>query len=235
VGRKLFPKRIGKSRYWSDHDTRPYMRGLSNLATSLNQAGRFDEALKICDRLTAECGDQGRMMSEPIRAAVLMNTGRFAEAATAAKYMAQLDASEGIVVALALSECLDDEALVYAVYGLINAPRTARMLLDHRTTKPKHHRQVRDHNGGVYLTRSLRHFLKKRKRPSFQFLERTLRDPRVVALIEEHERLSIEHSTQRELNRQGFDRMTLMSRFDFAKELVRSWRKTSAQTSVAPH
>jgi hypothetical protein len=57
VGRKLFPARIGKKRYRSDHSTRPDMRGLRNLALTLNQTGRFDEALALCDRLENECGD----------------------------------------------------------------------------------------------------------------------------------------------------------------------------------
>src|SRR5690606_35809534 len=30
-GRKLFPKRLAKKEYWSNQDTRPYMRGLRNL------------------------------------------------------------------------------------------------------------------------------------------------------------------------------------------------------------
>lgn len=34
LGRKLFPARISKKRYWSDHATRPYMRGLRNLAST---------------------------------------------------------------------------------------------------------------------------------------------------------------------------------------------------------
>ena len=57
LGRRLFPAQIGKKRYWADHDTRPFMRGLRNLTIALVEAGRFDEALKVCDRLEHECGD----------------------------------------------------------------------------------------------------------------------------------------------------------------------------------
>lgn len=31
IGRSLFPKRLGKKRYWKDLDTRPYIRGLIHL------------------------------------------------------------------------------------------------------------------------------------------------------------------------------------------------------------
>jgi tetratricopeptide (TPR) repeat protein len=49
LGRKLFPAKIARKRYWSDHDTRPYMRGLRNLTLALVEGGRFDDALRICD------------------------------------------------------------------------------------------------------------------------------------------------------------------------------------------
>ncbi|MFB3906364.1 MAG: tetratricopeptide repeat protein [Acidobacteriota bacterium] len=55
-GRRLFPKRISKKRYWSDLATRPYIRGLRNLTLTLNRVGRFQEALELCDRLERECG-----------------------------------------------------------------------------------------------------------------------------------------------------------------------------------
>jgi tetratricopeptide (TPR) repeat protein len=48
LGRKLFPARIGKKRFWSDHSTRPYMRGLRNLTLALNGAART-----LCGRRTA--------------------------------------------------------------------------------------------------------------------------------------------------------------------------------------
>jgi len=47
LGRQLFPRRIGKQRYWSDHSARPYMRGLRNLTLTLNYLGRFKEALAL--------------------------------------------------------------------------------------------------------------------------------------------------------------------------------------------
>ena len=72
LGRKRFPPRIGKNRYWSDHATRPYMRGLQNLTLTLNEAGRFPEAPAICDRLADECGDE--VAATWHRAAIYLNT-----------------------------------------------------------------------------------------------------------------------------------------------------------------
>lgn len=40
LGRKLFPAKIVRKRYWSDHDTRPYMRGLRNRLREM-QSVRF--------------------------------------------------------------------------------------------------------------------------------------------------------------------------------------------------
>jgi len=83
LGRKLFPARISKKRYWSDLSTRPYMRGLRNLVLTLNQAGRFEEALAICDRLTDECGDQWN--ADWYRAAISLNTGKWQQASDLAR------------------------------------------------------------------------------------------------------------------------------------------------------
>ena len=41
----LFPKRIARESWWSDLRTRPYMRGLRNLALTLVQAKRYEEEL----------------------------------------------------------------------------------------------------------------------------------------------------------------------------------------------
>jgi hypothetical protein len=72
LGRKPFPARISKKRYWSDLSRRPYMRGLRNLALALNESERFAEALAICDRLEDECGDGPAAASH--RAVIFLNT-----------------------------------------------------------------------------------------------------------------------------------------------------------------
>jgi hypothetical protein len=49
LGRRLFPRRIARADYWRDIETQPYMRGLRN-SLALNRAGRWEEALAVCDR-----------------------------------------------------------------------------------------------------------------------------------------------------------------------------------------
>src|SRR5262249_53341880 len=55
-GRNLFPRRVARSDYWSDISTRPYIRGLMNLALALNMARQFNDCLAVCDQLDKECG-----------------------------------------------------------------------------------------------------------------------------------------------------------------------------------
>lgn len=101
LGRQLFPVRISKKRYWSDHITRPYMRGLRNLALTLNQASRFHEALAICARLEQECGDEFTAAS--YRADIYLNTRKWQQAADCARRSGgDLDPSAGFTEAFAL-------------------------------------------------------------------------------------------------------------------------------------
>ena len=60
------------------HETRPYMRGLRNLCRTLVRAGRYDEALALCDRLERECGDD--LTADAQRTSIRLNTGRWEEA-----------------------------------------------------------------------------------------------------------------------------------------------------------
>jgi tetratricopeptide (TPR) repeat protein len=57
LGRRLFPSRISRKCWWSDRRTRPYMRGMQNLASALSRAGRWDEAP---DRSRGEPGGGAR-------------------------------------------------------------------------------------------------------------------------------------------------------------------------------
>ena len=99
-GRRLFPRRISRSQYWTTLETRPYVRGLRNLALALERAARWDESLTVCDRLESECGDRDAALAT--RTAVWINTGRFAEAAGASQ--ALLDLGSGIGFDLALAQ-----------------------------------------------------------------------------------------------------------------------------------
>lgn len=102
VGRRLFPKRVAKSRWWSDLATRPYIRGLSNLALTLVQAGRHVEALAACDRLEHECGEDVRAAAH--RATAYLALGEWRLAMEAALHVHRLSPDESLTAALAAFE-----------------------------------------------------------------------------------------------------------------------------------
>ncbi|MCP3962303.1 MAG: hypothetical protein GY719_31050 [bacterium] len=217
VGRRLFPKRIAKSRYWSDHSTRPYMRGLQNLALTLNQTGSYEEALAICDRLERECDDDINAAST--RASVFLNTGRWQEAAEAALHLHRIGPAESLVAAMAFFELGETHrAVELFVHGALNHPRTARMLAGERMGRPKASEEIRDHNTGVALKRALDHYLNSSSATSRGFFQHLVRHPQVVALLEEIEALVQRWHHQRSTpKREAFERMTVMHSLEFAR------------------
>jgi tetratricopeptide (TPR) repeat protein len=217
LGRKLFPARISKKRYWNDHATRPYMRGLRNSVITLTQAGRFDEAMAFCDRLDDECGDN--ITTTWHRAVIYLNTGKWQPAAEAAQRLTGLYPDANLIAAFALYELgRIDQVLSAFLHGALNHPRAARMLLGERTTTPKSSEEIRDHNAGVSLRRELHAFLKNQSRASKRFFRTLVRDPRVVRLLDEIvavvERRMAQHPTG---EREAFERMTLMHSREFAQ------------------
>jgi tetratricopeptide (TPR) repeat protein len=122
-----------------------------NLALTLNQAGRYDEALALCTRLEDECGDAFSAASH--RSAVYLNTRRWEQAVEHAKrYGGDLDPSAGFAEAFALFELERyDEALTAFLRASLHYPRAARMLVGERTTTPKSYDEARDHTRGGRL------------------------------------------------------------------------------------
>jgi tetratricopeptide (TPR) repeat protein len=222
LGRKLFPARIGKKRYWSDHATRPYMRGLRNLALTLNEAARYDDALAICDRLENECGDDFSAAS--YRSAVYLNTGKWERAADFAKRSGgDLDPSAGFVEAFALFELgRFEEVLPAFLRAALHYPRAARMFVGERTQAPRSAEEARDHNTGVSEHRTLHAYLKDQPRAARKFFRGVVRDPRIVKLLDESiavvRRWQEEHHKD---DRSAFDRMTVMQSRSFADREAR--------------
>ncbi|OFW28747.1 MAG: hypothetical protein A3H97_21520 [Acidobacteria bacterium RIFCSPLOWO2_02_FULL_65_29] len=220
LGRKRFPARISKKRYWSDHSTRPYMRGLSNLALTMNEAGRFADALALCDKLTDECGDE--RTATWYRAVVSLNTRRWEQAADAAQRTVGLDTAGGFHAAFAYFELGQrNRALEAFLYAALTHPRAARMLAGAKT----HGRQAatsrddaEDHNMGVSLLRSLHAFLRDQPRASKRFFSALIRDARVMRLLDESATVVRRwHEQHRTGEREAFDRMQLMRSPEFAK------------------
>ena len=218
LGRKRFPSRIGKKRYWSDHATRPYMRGLQNLAFTLNQAGRFPETLAICDRLVDDCCDE--VTATWHRAAVYLNTRQWERAADAAR--TGLDPSGGFLTAFAYFELGQrDKALEAFLYGALNHPRAARMLAGEKT-RGKHsvtsRDEAEDHDTGVSLLRGLHAYLRRQSRVSRRFFRDIVHDVRVMCLLDESATVVRRwHEQHRTGERQAFDRMQRMRSLEFAK------------------
>lgn len=218
LGRKLFPRRIGRKRYWSELSTRPYMRGLRNLTLTLNRAGRYDEALALCDRLERECGDDLTALS--VRSAIYLNTRRWQLAADAAVCLHELYASESFTAAFALFELGHaEEAFAYFLHAALNHPRAARMLLRVKINGPNARHEAIDHNAGVDLIRQLHGFLSKQSPLSRRFFATIGRNPRVTALLDE-----IESFVERWYNRdpagerETFERMNRLHSPDFARQ-----------------
>lgn len=88
IGGRQFPKKIAKRRYWNDLETRPYMRGLRNLALTFNRVGRFDDAERVCAQLAGECGDD--LTAEYHRGEIALNRGRWNDAIVAASRLINL-------------------------------------------------------------------------------------------------------------------------------------------------
>jgi tetratricopeptide (TPR) repeat protein len=234
LGRRLFPARIGKKRYWSDHATRPYMRGLRNLAMTLNEAGRFDEALALCDRLESECGDH--LSAASYRAAIFLNTGNWEQSADFARRSGgDLDPSAGFVEAFALFELGRREELLPAfLRAAIHFPRAARMLARERTKEPGSPDEARDHNTGVSELRWLHAYLKDQPRAARKFFRGLVRDRRVARLLDESiavvRRWGEEHHKG---DRSAYDRMNLMQSRPFAAAEARKLRDLLPRAGVA--
>ena len=217
LGRKLFPVRVSKKRYWRDLATRPYMRGLRNSVLTLNEAGRFDEAMALCDRLDDECGDD--ITTAWHRAVIYLNTGKWQPAAEAAQRLTGLYPEANLIAGFALYELgRIDQVLSAFLHGALNHPYGARMLLGERTPAPKSSDQARDHNTGVSLRRALHAYLDGQSRASKRFFRALVREPRVVGLLDEivavAQRRSAQHPTG---EREAFDRMMLMHSREFAQ------------------
>ncbi len=219
LGRKLFPARISRSRYWRDLSTRPYMRGLRNLALTLNEAGRFAEAVAICSQIEDECDDASTAAWQ--RAAVYLNTGQWTQAAEAARRIVGLDAGSSFLSAFALFELGEhEEALELFLHGALSYPRAGLMLAGEkarRTPAIASSEEADDHNTGVSLTRALHAFLRGQSRTSRRFFRGIVRDVRVAKLLDESvavvRRWHAQHPTG---EREAFDRMQRMRSRQFA-------------------
>ena len=224
LGRKLFPARLARKWYWRDIHTRPYMRGLMNLARTLNEQGRYEEALRLCARLEDECGDE--LASADFRSSILLNTGQWKPAAeTAQRAGGDANPFAGFSEALARFELGEaEEALVLFLGAALRYPRAARILLRLRSPPPKSADEARDHNAGVSLSRGLHAYLTQQSRRSRSFFTNLMKDTRVVRLLEESASAARKWSHDRDAGRAAFDRLKLVRSQAFARSEARKLR-----------
>ncbi len=219
VGRRLFPKRLAKKWYWADHDTRPYMRAMRNLTITLFRSDRYDEALELCERMTRECGDD--LAATTFRACIYLNSGRWAEAREAASRLVEIWPEHSYIVAFAAYEEGDrEEAAASFVHGVLNRPRTGRMLLNMRTSEPKELDQVRDHNQGVDERKNLRSYLSRQTRGARRFFTAIVKSPDTAELLEELETVTGRWRSRSDHDRKSFTRMQEMQTISFARTIA---------------
>jgi tetratricopeptide (TPR) repeat protein len=181
AGRRL-PGRPGHEIDARDGVVRPYLLGLTALASAYCGAGRFDETLAVCDRLTQECGADGIAIQH--RARVWLNRGEWARARAAAERIHLERPLESLVAAYACFESGDHlEALTHFLFAALNHPFSCRIATDVRTARPATGSEELDQYHVVELYTVTRWFRERQSPASRDFFRRVLRDPRVLALL----------------------------------------------------
>ena len=184
LGRKLFPKRIRKEMYWSDYKTRPYIRGLRNLALALTRSGSFEEALTICDKLQDECSDN--VTASCHRAAIYLNTGKWSQAEENARAVLDMSPLESVIAAFSQFEQgrLAD-ARENFLFAALNNPLGTELVLTGRARRPKEFLAGEDYNCGVEMRATIGPYLSKRAAKAKAYFAAVLANPEVAKLREE--------------------------------------------------
>jgi len=218
LGRRLFPQRIARTRYWTDLSTRPFLRGMRNLAYALTVAGRFEEALAACDQLELEVGDEATTTSH--RASIHLNQGRWEEVEKLADSLPEIDASESFVLAFALAEMKKlKEALPAFIHGALNHPDAVPVLAGRVPKQPRSIDEQEDLDLAEALRRKLGVYYQRRESPATRkFFETALNHPGIRALlseVREVRRRWREEGADR--NPAAFRRMQEMRTIEFAR------------------
>lgn len=184
IGRKLFPKRIRRELYWNDLKTRPYIRGLRNLALALVHHESFDEALSVCGILDSECND--RITADCHRAAIYLNTRQWSLAEEVAIRMRSVSPMEAAIVAFSQYEQGKDlEAITNFLFAAFNNPLGIEVLVSGKCRKPKSFIAAEDYNGGIEMRTTIAPYLASRTSNRKAFFLDLLRHSEVKRLHEE--------------------------------------------------
>jgi tetratricopeptide (TPR) repeat protein len=216
IGRTLFPRTMAKNDYWSDLSTRPYVRGLTNLAISLQMAGRFEDALRVSDQLAKECGDDHS--ADVYRASIYLNLGDWHKAETLAIKHIGWSTEEGFIAGFALYESGDREkAVEMFLHAALNNPQTAKLLLDLPKNEPTNSIAVDNHNAGIYTRQLLDAYLKKHKRSGYAFFQELCKKQAFIDLLNRVEKCAQNHTNRDSSSRENFDEWHRMRERSFAK------------------
>lgn len=219
VGRRLLPRRVRPSDWWSDLDTRPYMRGLRNKVTTLTRLGRLEEALSVVEMLESECHDDITAIVH--RAAICLDQGRWEEAVEMARRVRLIWPSESFIAGFALAEIgRIEEARVDLLHATLNAPLSAHLLAGTRRVRPSSYLEAEDYNEGVDMLKSLGPFLNRKRSASRAVLRDLLGNPRVQALLTEAQEVTSRWRNERGSDRSVYDRMTELHSLPFASAAV---------------
>jgi len=173
LGSKLFPKHLPAASYWEAPSTRPYVRGLCNLATSLIRAGRYEEALNVCHILQKECGDD--KSAKTYRALIYLNTGQWQKAIDCALPLLQDDPTMNLIAAFALFELKrNEEAFLYYMQSELKKSKIVRMLSAAHSPDSETLTETNDdkgYNEGINLLKSLNGYFKNQSKESRLFFQ----------------------------------------------------------------
>lgn len=186
IGRKKFPSRIAKSNYWGDLDTRPYMRGLRNLALTLNRMGKFEDALEICERLEKECGDD--LTARATKGDAYLNLKMWKKAYKNSRYCSSIHPSCSFVAAFALFEMGEfKESEKYFLHSALNYPRAAFELIglkNGKFKKPSLRAEIDDHNLLIELEMNIHSYLSNKiSLKSFSHFKTFMQNKKIVDQI----------------------------------------------------
>jgi len=221
IGQKLFPRRLARKHYWVSLETRSYMRGLRNLVITLTRMAEYDEALSLCNLLASKCDDD--ITAECFRAVIYLDMGSWHQAAETAAGLIEIYPSESLLAGLAVFE-LDRpaDAARHFIYGALNYPQTARLLLGQPTQPVESQTAVMDYNDGVSLILNLHGFLERQSGPSKQFFRVLLNHPRMAKTLENVEKLQAAHFSQdTQKHRIAFKKLVQLQTFHHAELLLK--------------
>ncbi|MFZ2959182.1 MAG: hypothetical protein WA705_20035 [Candidatus Ozemobacteraceae bacterium] len=215
VGKTKLRRRVAKKDWWCDHSTRPYMRGLMNLADALNRSESYDEAHQICDQLEHQCNSKDH--AEPIRAIIYLNQGNWKKAYAAAQHLHRIVQSESFVAAFAayeLGQHLD--ALSHFVFASLNAPFAAYLMADVKVGRAKNYDEQGEHNEAVGIWNATIPF-RGRRQKSRKFFQIVMKDARMLGLLKEIRELQQQLHERRDDSRKPFfDKYMQMQQWEFA-------------------